>query len=63
MVPENISEVERIKLLLLKSNEDQQSYFFSNIENIFQLSKGHFHNVYGSADSGLTSKDKFNYDT
>lgn len=35
MLPEGLSEVDRIKLLLTKDGEEQKAYFFNNIENIF----------------------------
>jgi hypothetical protein len=38
-IPEDLGELDRIKLLLSKENEDQQSYFFTNIENIFSIRK------------------------
>jgi hypothetical protein len=32
---ENLTEAERVKILLQKKNNDQLSYFFNNIESIF----------------------------
>jgi len=60
MVAEDLSETERIKVLLGKKSEDQQAYFFTNIENIFSLNKDQFHNIYGPE---AKSKHKYNYET
>ena len=48
MLEEDLSETERIKVLLKKETQDQKSYLFNNIENIFLIDKGIYHNIYGS---------------
>lgn len=37
-IEEDLSEIERIQVLLSKKNPEQKSYFFNNILNIFRLS-------------------------
>ena len=37
IIQEDLTELERIKILLSKKNYDQKAYFFINIENIFKL--------------------------
>ena len=37
MIEDDLTEIERIKLLLTKKNQDQKAYFFINIENIFKI--------------------------
>jgi len=48
MIAEDLSEIERIKVLLKKETQDQKSYLFNNIENIFLIDKGLYHNIYGN---------------
>ena len=45
---ENLTEAERVKILLQKKNNDQLSYFFNNIESIFWIKWPEFHSIFGS---------------
>jgi hypothetical protein len=63
MLPEDLTEVERVKLLLGKKSDEQKAYFFTNVENIFELHKRQFHNVYGPEHSEPEARPKYNYET
>ena len=47
MVPEDLTEIERIKVLLTKDAQDQKTYFFNNIEDICLVTRLEYHNIYG----------------
>lgn len=66
MIKDDLTEIERIKALLKKKNQDQQSYFFINIESIFGIKTDEFHNVYGAEYTNEKQKRKdlkHNYET
>lgn len=66
MVPEDLTEIERIKVLLGKEAQDQKTYLFNNIENIFFIKKQEYQNIYGPEYNQLKYRVKsirHNYET
>jgi len=66
MLEEDLPEIERVKILLTKDNNDQLSYFFNNIENIFKINKPEFHCLFGYEYDAPKQKNKnarYNYET
>lgn len=66
MVPEDLTEIERVKVLLTKEDEDQRTYFFNNIEDVCLVKKLDFQNVYGpeyDEEKQRKKAIKHNYET
>lgn len=66
MVQEDLSEVERVKILLKKDNNDQLSYFFNNIESIFKINRPQYHSLFGNDYNSTKQQAKnfrYNYET
>lgn len=53
-------------MLLKKKNNDQLSYFFNNIEQIFKLERPEFHAIYGldyEKDSKKSKDKQYQYES
>lgn len=65
-LPEDLSEIERLKILLKKDNNDQLSYFFNNIEQVFKIERPTHHALFGNEYDRPKQRAKnlrYNYET